>query len=83
MGNLENLIQTCVSLGTASTLEVLGISSGEISCKKAKQTYKKWFADAYETGRIHPCRVDNKTTWFRVTDILTLKANDLARAELK
>lgn len=84
--NLEILIKTCVELGTAKTLETLGVSSGELSLHKSKSTYGKWFADAYADGRIHPCRVENGKTgtkFFRVVDILALKAYDAARAELK
>lgn len=84
--NLEILIKTCISLGTAQTLETLGISSGEISQRKARDTYHKWFVDADREGRIRPCRVEDGksgTRWYRVVDILALKAQDAARAELK
>ena len=37
--NLEILIQTCVELGSAKTLETLGLSSGEISQRKARDVY--------------------------------------------
>ena len=72
--NLNALIQTAVELGTARTLEVLGVSSGEVSQR------------ADRAGRIHPCRVDdgrNGTRHYRVVDILALKVEDHARAELK
>lgn len=84
--NIERLIKTCVELGTASTLEALGISSGEISQRRARDVYHKWFTDAVAAGRLHPCRVEDGkagTKWFRVVDILTLKANDAALADLK
>lgn len=84
--NLERLISTCVELGTAKTLETLGISSGEISQRKARDVYHKWFLDADKAGRIRPCRVEDGkfgTRWYRVVDILALKAYDAARAELK
>lgn len=84
--NLEILISTCVELGTAKTLEALGISAGEISQKKAKAVYHKWFIDADNAGRIRPVRIDTGsrgTRWYRVVDILALKASDVARAELK
>lgn len=86
MKNLETLIATCISLGTASTLETLGVSSGEISQRKARDTYHKWFMDAVNAGRIRPCRVEegkSGTKWYRVVDILALKASDAARADLK
>lgn len=86
MTPLETLISTCIELGTAKTLETLGISSGEISQRKARDIYGKYFTDADRAGRIRPCRVEDGRTgtrWYRVVDILALKAADAARAELK
>lgn len=76
---------TCIAMGTAQTLESLGIHSGEISMRKARDTYGKWFIDAVAKNRIRPCRVESGksgTKWFRVVDILALKADDAAKAEL-
>lgn len=84
--NLQSLIQDCISLGTASTLEQLGIHAGEISMRQAKKTYGKWFQDCIMRDRIHPCRVENGragTRWYRVVDILALKVEDGAKMELK
>lgn len=86
MSNLETLIQTCIELGSAKTMETLGISSGEISQRRARDVYGKYFMDADREGRIRPCRVEDGrsgTRWYRVVDILALKAADAARAELK
>lgn len=86
MDNLERLIQTCVEVGTARTLEALGVTSGEISQRKARDTYGKWFTEADKAGRIRPCRVDNGvrgTRHYRVVDILELKVKDSVRAEIK
>lgn len=83
--NLKTLIQNCISLGTASALEQLGMHSGEISMRQAKKTYGKWFADAVMYNRIRPCRVEDGragTRWYRVVDILALKVEDGAKAEL-
>jgi hypothetical protein len=83
--NLQTLMTTCISIGTAQTLVLMGVHSGEISMRKARDVYGKWFTDAVNDGRIFPCRVENGragTKWFKVTDILSLKADDLARAEL-
>ena len=84
--NLQSLIQDCISLGTASTLEQLGIHSGEVSMRQAKKTYGKWFLDCIARDRIVPCRVENGksgTRFYRVVDILTLKVEDRASMELK
>ena len=84
--NLQSLIQDCISLGTASTLEQLGIHSGELSMRQAKKTYGKWFQDCITRERIFPCRVENGragTRFYRVVDILALKVEDGARMELK
>ena len=84
--NLQSLIQDCISLGTASTLEQLGIHAGEISMRQAKKTYGKWFQDCITRERIFPCRVENGragTRFYRVVDILALKVEDDAKMELK
>lgn len=84
--NLHNLIQDCISLGTASTLEQLGIHAGEISQTQAKKTYGKWFLDCIMRNRILPCRIEEGragTRWYRVVDILALKVEDGVQAELK
>lgn len=46
MGNLERLTESCIELGYAKTLETLGISSGEISQRRARDVYGKYFMDA-------------------------------------
>ena len=84
--SLTTLIQTCIELGTASALETLGITSGEISQRKARDVYGKWFSDADRSGRIRPCRIEEGragTRWYRVVDILSLKAEDSVPASLK
>lgn len=84
--NLQSLIQDCISLGTASTLEQLGIHSGEVSMRQAKKTYGKWFLDCIARERIFPCRVEDGragTKFYRVVDILQLKVEDRAKMELK
>ena len=83
--NLQTLMTTCISIGTAQTLVLMGVHSGEVSMRKARDVYGKWFIDAVNNGRIFPCRVEDGRTgtkWFKVTEILALKADDLARAEL-
>ena len=83
--NTQRLIQMSVELGTASALEALGIHSGELSQNKATDVYHKWFTDAVKAGRIHPCRVEDGgrgTKYYRVVDILKLKVDDAAKAEL-
>lgn len=67
-------------------LETLGITAGEISQRKARDTYGKWFTDAERAGRIRPARVDNGkngTRHYRVVDIQELRTKDLMRAELQ
>ena len=44
--NVQILIQTCIELRSAKTLETLCISFGEISQREARDTYNKWFVDA-------------------------------------
>lgn len=85
MHNLERIIRTASSMGAAQTLVTLGITSGEISQTKARRIYGRWFTDAVRNGRLRPVRVEDGragTIWFQVTDILMLKTEDAARAEL-
>lgn len=86
MTNIERLIETCIELGSAKTMETLGVTSGEISQRRARDVYGKYFTDADKAGRIRPCRIEDGragTRWYRVVDILKMKAADAARAELK
>ena len=86
MSNLEQLVQSAAAMGAAQVLETLGITAGEISQRKARDTYGKWFTDAERAGRIRPARVDNGkngTRHYRMVDIQELRTADLVRAELQ
>ena len=83
---LEQLVQSAAAQGAAQVLETLGLSAGEISQRKARATYGKWFTDAERAGRIRPSRVDagrNGKRHYRVVDIQELRTADLVRAELQ
>lgn len=85
MTNVERLISTCVELGATQAMVNLGVTSGEISLRKARNIYGKWFMDAYHNNRIFPVRVEDGragTKVFSVTDILKLKAQDSLKAEI-
>lgn len=84
--NLTTLVQTAIEVGAARAFEVMGVSSGEMSQRKARDTYGKWFTDADRAGRLRPIRVGdgkNGTRHYRVVDILALKVEDHFRAELQ
>lgn len=86
MSNLEELVKSAAATGAAMVLETLGITAGEISQRKARDTYGKWFTDAERAGKIRPTRVDNGrngTRHYRVVDIQELRTKDLMRAELQ
>lgn len=86
MSNLERIVESAAQMGAARVLEALGISAGEISQRKARAIYGKWFTDAEKAGRIRPSRVDNGrngTRHYRVVAINELKTADLMRAELQ
>ena len=86
MSSIGTLIKTCIELGSTQAMVNLGVTSGEISQRKARDTYGKYFMDAARAGRIRPCRVEDGragTKWYRVTDILALRAEDAVPAELK
>lgn len=83
---LEQIVESAAALGAAHLAETLGLTAGEISQRKAMNTYGKWFADAERDGRIRPVRIDsgrNGTRHYRVVDIQELKTADLVRAELQ
>ena len=86
MNNIERIVETASQMGAARVLEALGLTAGEISQRKARSIYGKWFTDAEKAGRIRPSRIDdgrNGTRHYRVVDITGLKTADLVRAELQ
>ena len=86
MNTLEKLVQSAAEMGAAQVLEILGLTAGEISQRKARDTYGKWFTDAEKAGRIRPVRVDNGkngTRHYRGVEIQELRTADLVRAELQ
>lgn len=86
MNTIETLIKTCVELGSAQTIEALGLAPGEISRSKAKSIYGKFFLEAEKAGRIRPVSVGNGLRGrklYRVVDILELKAKDALKAQLR
>lgn len=83
---LNEIVKSAAAQGAAQVLETLGLTSGEISQRKARDVYGKWFTDAERNGRIRPARVDegrNGTRHYRVVDIQQLKTADLVKAELQ
>lgn len=86
MNYLEEMVKSAAKMGAAEVLETLGLSAGEISQRKARDTYGKWFTDAERAGRIRPARVDNGrngTRHYRIVDIQELRTADLMRAHLQ
>ena len=86
MDNLESIVESAAAMGAARVLETLGLTAGEISQRKARDIYGKWFTDAERAGRIRPSRVDdgrNGTRHYRVVTIQELRTADLMRAELQ
>lgn len=86
MSNLEALVKSAAEMGAAQMAEILGLTAGEISQRKARDIYGKWFTDAEKAGRIRPSRVDNGrngTRHYRVVAIQELRTADLMRAELQ
>ena len=82
---LATLIRTSAELGAAAAMERAGLTSGEISKNEAERVYGTYFTDNYKRGRIRPVRkgeARNSTKFFRVADILALRAADEAAAYL-
>lgn len=84
MDKIAAIISSAVSLGAASALMQLGVTSGELSFRKAREVYGAWFVRAVREGRITPVHVadGNGLQAYSVKDILSLKVEDAARAEL-
>jgi len=81
--DLQNIIRTSAELGATMALERMGVASGEISKKEALRIYGTYFRNAADQGRILPVRrgtASNSTKYFRVADILALRAADEAAA---
>ena len=81
----KEIITTIAEEAVVRALTTLGITSGEVSQRRAISLYGKWFTDAVNSGKIKPCRVDDGhsgTKHYRVSDILTIKALDMAQAEV-
>lgn len=79
------MIQSWMAAGAAEALRLAGVTSGEISERKARNIYGKWFTDAVAAGRIKPVRVGagkTSTKHYRITDILAYKAECYTPAEL-
>ena len=51
----EEIITAIAEEAVVRALTTLGISSGEISQRRARDIYGKWFVDAVNSGRITPC----------------------------
>jgi len=86
MDYIDRIVEEAAALGAARLAETLGLTAGEISQRKARDTYGKWFTDAERAGRIRPARIDEGGTGprhYRVVEIQELKTADLVRAEIK
>ena len=83
---LNEIVKSAAKAGAMEALEALGLTAGEISQRRARDLYGKWFTDAERSGRIRPARVDdgrNGTRHYRVVEIQQLKTADLVKAELQ
>ena len=82
----QQTIKTIAEAAAASVVTSLGLTSGEISLNRAKAVYGRWFVEAAAAGRIKPVRQGQgrtATKWYRIYDILTLKAADESQAEIQ
>jgi len=81
----RKMIEAWVAVGAAEGLRLAGVTAGEISERQARKTYGKWFSDEVAAGRIRPIRIGTgktATKHYRLTDILTRKAECYTPAEL-
>ena len=86
MTNLEAIVHDAAALGAAQLAETLGLTAGEISQRKARKLYGKWFDEAESAGRITPAHIDsgrNGTRHYRVVELLEVRCADRIKAELQ
>lgn len=84
--NLQGLVDAAEQKGAANMAMILGLSSGEITLRKAREVYGSWFMQRYKAGIINPVRIDGgarEIKYFSVLQILEQKIKDYAAAELK
>ena len=85
MTAIQRIIQDAAEMGAARLAESLGLSSGEVSQRKARKVYGKYFDDLVASGRVWPARQEEGragTKYYRVSDILSCKIEDSIPAEL-
>lgn len=82
MSEQETITTICTN-AVCEALKLLGLTSGELTQRKAEQTYGRWFRDEVKAGHIKPCRVGAKTRWYLVSDILTLRASQMQTAQIQ
>lgn len=83
---LRQIIASSFAMGAAWADTVSGRHSGEVSYRVARKVHGKWFTDAVQQGRLRPSRVENGPHGkhvYLVADILALKIEDAALAEIK
>lgn len=86
MHPLFDAIRTATQLGAVQTLTMLGIHSGDMSFNQARRVYGSWFTEAVRQGRIQPVHIGNGSNGkhtYKIADILTLKVQDEAMAEIQ
>lgn len=82
---IGRFVTACCELSVNRFAVQHGLTSGEVSRKKAIALYGSWFRSAIESGRLRPCRIGdgkNGTRWYSVDEILRLRAEDEAPGEL-
>ena len=80
----KNEIATAAALAALEVLEVLGLSSGEITRARALRTYGQAFLDLEAAGLVRPVRGDASRychRFYRVADILAARAAAQAEAQ--
>ena len=83
--NIKDVIQDAAKMGAVELAEDLGLTAGEISQRKARKIYGKYFDTLVESGRVWPIRQEvgrAGTKYFRVSDILACRIADRVTATL-
>lgn len=72
-----------IVLAVLSTLELLGVSSCELTGRQAAKRFGSWFVQAVKRGELRPSRIGARTAWYKVADIIEYESRGRALAAIQ
>lgn len=80
--DIQRIISSAMEAGATAALIKAGLRNPLISQRQAEKQYGKWFIEAVKSGKLHPCKVGERTRWFSVNEVNAMIVADTARAEI-